>query len=220
MSESAVAAPGSAQQPQGIITPVVAAPAAPIAQADDQNPGWLAARLDRERRTFLNGLGFKDEADAKAAHEAATAAANAKKTSEEREAARIAELAALSAKTTALETTIAERANRELATLTPHQRAAVEAIAGTDKAAQLRAIDALAPTWGAAPATASAAPAAPIPAPGASAPTVTAPPAPSQTPQSNHLATYQDLQNRNPVAAASYFLANHDAISKAQTPRA
>lgn len=221
MSDPVVAAPGSAQQPQAVVAPAASAAApivspAPVVHADDQNPAWLGARLDRERRTYLAGLGFNSEADATAARDAATAAANAKKTAEEREASRIAEVASLTARATALESTIAERATRELSGLTPEQRAAVERIAGTDTAAQLRAIDALAPTWGAK----APAPAAPIPAAGSSAPVVPAPPAPNPNPQANHLATYEDLQKRDPMSAGAYYLQHYDAISKAQSPRA
>jgi len=116
-----------------------------------------------------------------------------------------------------LEATITARATREMGALTQAQQAAVTAIAGNDAAAQLRAIDALAPTW-AAPAPGQAPPAPPIPAPGQSAPVNPNPPPPNPNPQPNVQATYADLQRRNPVQAANYLLMHPELAGQPRSP--
>ena len=181
--------------------------AAPATRADDQNPPWLAERLERERKAMLKTLGVESEDDAKKALADFKAKQDAEKTEAQRNAEKLSELDRTKARASELEATVKGRASRELAGLSDAQRAAVLAIAGEDPAAQLKTIDALAPTWAtAAPVATTTTPAAtPAAAPAAA---TTAPPrsAPSDTTQTqaSPKETYQRLKAANPVAAAAY----------------
>lgn len=190
--------------------PTAPAPTAP--RADDQNPPWLADRLERERKAMLKTLGVESEDDAKKALADFKAKQDAEKTEAQRNAEKLSELDRTKARASELEATVKGRATRELAGLTEAQRVAVIAIAGDDPAAQLKTIDALASTW-AAPATTATAPAttttppATAPASATTAPPRSAPPDTTQT-QASPKETYQRLKATNPVQAAA-FLKQH-----------
>jgi len=205
--------------PVAPVTPVVApAPATPPA-----DPNWLPGRLEQHTRSLLKELGVTNVDEIKAAVKAAQDAALAKKTAEERAALAATELTTLKAQADAYAATIKARAEREFAALTPEQQSAVKSLAGEDFAAQLRTIDAFAPTW-----SKPAAPAAPAAAPIA-APATTAPANPGPAPgtpgaQPNHRATWEAMNNPqspstyNPVAAAHYLAQHQREIFAAQNP--
>jgi 2-oxoglutarate dehydrogenase E2 component (dihydrolipoamide succinyltransferase) len=214
------AAPAPAPNPQP--APVSAAPpaasAAPATPTEPHvgEPGWLPERLKRAeeaaRSAVLKELGITDPAQAKAALDAARAAEEAQKTQAQKDAERIAALTQSSARVAELEAIAKGRAEYEMAKLSDSQKAAVTALAGNDPGAQLKAITALAPTWGqsAAPVPPSAPPAAPV-VPASSTPAGAAP-APAQISGTDHKARYADLQKTNPVAAAHYLTAHQKDI--------
>lgn len=189
------------------VAPVIAATTAAVALPPpvEGDPAWLPARLERERKAFLEQLGVSNVEDVKKSLADFKAKQDADKTEAQRNAEKLSELDRVKARAAELETTISDRATRELAALTPEQKAAVEKIAGTDAAAQLRAIDALSGTW-AKPATAPGV-AAPVVTAGTAAAT-TAPPkvAPSDatTTQLSPKEQYARLKASNPIQAAHY----------------
>lgn len=205
-----------AAAPQAEPAPAIPAPAAQPDAPPPGDPNWLAPRLEQAKRTAENAIlaqiGVKDAAEAKAALDAHKAALDAAKTEAERVAARIAEGDAAKARAAILETAVGTHADSELAKLDDAKRAAVVAIAGDDKAAQLRAIAALAPTWGASVATPPAAVTPPA-APPAAATTAHPPnaPAPAATSQSevDHKAVFDGLVKAGKGAAASRYLNAH-----------
>jgi hypothetical protein len=200
--------------------PAAAMPPAQSATKSEQEPEWLPARLERaretERKALLRELGVEDTKDAKAALDAYKAAQEAAKTEQQRVAERMATLEAQAKRAADLEAVVTTKATSEFAALTDSQRVAVEAIAGTDAAARLRAIEALRPTWTAPNATA---PKPPIAAPASTAPAAPAP-APTAPAEQNVLATYDRLAKENPAAAAAYRLRNFDAYMKAKQSNA
>lgn len=182
-------------------TPPTPAPTAPA--APEQEPAWLAGRLQRERETamkqFLSELGVADVKDAKAGLKALKEAERAKMSEVEQLRTRLAELEPMAPKLTAYQEALSVHAKAEVEKLTEGQRAAVIAISGEDPAAQLKAIATLRPTWVSAPA----------PAPAPAAPANTAPPAAAPAPASapsptNHRAVYESLKMKNPIEAAIY----------------
>ncbi len=195
-------------------TPRAAAPVAPPT-ADDQNPPWLAARLERERRTALSELGIKDPAKAKEILTAAEKAAQEAKTQGERLGETNAKLTALEQQNAELRGAVEQVAKSRLAQLTDAQRKAVTDLAGDgddlDAPLAIQLIESLAPTW-AAPAAAASSAQAPTPSRPAptTPPTGTAPPpnAPASTTlsQPNHQEVHAGLLKTNPFAAASYAL--------------
>ena len=180
------------------VAPPAAAPAAPpppaaaAAAASDGEPNWLPARLERERKAVLKALGVENVDDAKAALAELDAALKATKAENE-----------------ALSTALAAHVKGALEPLTDAQRAAVLALAPDDPAAQLRALEALRPTW-ASPASAPPAVAAP---PTATPPADTsagrsAPNDGAATSPPDHKAIHAELEKTNPVAAARYAVAH------------
>lgn len=204
-----------------VVAPVVATPAAPVVETE---PHWLKPRLEREaasaRTALLAEIGVTDPEAAKKLVADEVARKEASKSLEQRaidaEKARDAE----KLRVTELSGTVTSIATERMTGLTEAQRAAVTAIAGTDAAAQLKAIAALAPTWAtASPLTQTAATTAstattvttPAPAP-AAANTAPGPnaPAPTTTSQPDHKAEYKRLKAENPVLASAY-LNKHEA---------
>jgi hypothetical protein len=197
---------------------IAAAPApapAPVGEPSEK-PSWLDARLERERAKVLKDLGIESLEDGKKAIGELNAKREAEKTSAQKAAELEGTLKSTKADKEAMAAALGGYAKTQLASLTDAQREAVAAIAGEDPVKQLKAIEALAPTWKAAagtPATPStpAAPGTPKPndtAPGQSAPNDsnanTSPPDPK--------AIYAELKKTNPFIAARYALANgvHD----------
>lgn len=213
MSDQTTTGATAAPPPTAPNAPTPASPApvppsaAPVADPAEvrMTSAQLKARLDETRAAALRELGFATADEAKAAAAAAKAAAEASKTAEQRAAEALAEKGRLAAEHEATLAIVREHAGRQLGALTDEQKAAVAAIAGDDPRAQLKAIDALRPTWGAQP----------PPAPIATAPTAaasTAPPPNAPAGQApavvDHAATYRGLKATNPIAAAA-FLRRH-----------
>jgi hypothetical protein len=230
------AAPSGAQPaavpaaaPAAGAVPAVAPPAgtAPVGSDGTVDPAWLSARLAREReqgrKAALGELGVTDTASAKKVLDDAAAAAEAKKTADQRLLETGGKVTTLEQENARLKEATASYATAQMATLTPEQQAAVRALApDTDPAGQLKTITAFAPTWG------KLAPAAAPPAAGA-APTVGAPPAvaappatgtapPANAPPSTTVsppdrkAEYLALKAKNPHAAALYLNEHSAAI--------
>lgn len=95
----------------------------------------------------------------------------------------------------ALTATITSTAKAALSGLTDAQRTAVTAIAGDDPALQLRAVEALRPTWAAAP-------------PKDTAPAPSSPKDVVSTTSNDPRTTWESLKNKNPVLAARFAIAN------------
>lgn len=217
MSDAQAAAPGTdtpAAAPAPI--PPAAPPPAPEAGAQ-QDPNWLAPRLEQAKRAaetaVLAQLGVKDAAEAKAALDAYKAAQDAAKTEAERVSARLAEGEAAKARAATLEAAVSAHAATEMAKLDDAKRDAVIAIAGEDTAAQLRAISALAPTWSAQVQPPPAAVVPPPAAPPAAATTAHPPtaPAPAIATQSpvDHKAVFESLAKAGRGIEASRYLTAH-----------
>jgi hypothetical protein len=175
-----------------------------------------SARAAAERAVF-EGLGLtRDEitalVDQKKKHD------EANKTLEQRVAEREAELKASRERSSGLLETIKQRADAEMALLNEGQRSAVARLAGDDHAAQLRAIDALWPTWQAqekaAVTTAGQQQQPPKPTPIQTAPAPSAPGAGIPSAPIDHHAKYLELKAKNPIAAARYARINPSAYSK------
>lgn len=202
----------------------VAPPAAPSAvpQPGDESQPWFKERLEREQRlareALLKDLGVDDPEKAK------KAIADAKKAEEEAKSQgqKLGETAKTleseKAERERLSKVVTDHAGRQIATLTEAQQAAVRAIApDTDPAAQLRAIDALKPTWvTAAPPPAGATGAAPPPQPtppaAGTAPPPNAPPPNGSVSPPDRKAEYLALKAKNPHAAAVFLNKHADAI--------
>jgi hypothetical protein len=128
-------------------TPPAAAPAQP-ATTPDQDPSWLAGRLERERKAILKELGVDSADDVKKALADLKAKREAEKTETQKTAELIADLKRKEERLSSLETAVSVKAKNELALLTETQRKAVEALApDNDPALVLGAIEALKPTW-------------------------------------------------------------------------
>lgn len=232
-------------------TPAVAAPPAitppavvtPPADPPGLDPQWLATRLERAkgigRDGLLKELGTDSLDAAKAAIADAKAAAEAKKTAEQRAleaTSKAAQTEQALARSTAL---LKEQAGRMMMVLTQDQQKAVTDFAGEDPQEQLRAIHHFAPLWAkaaAAPladegemsdeeiaklesdlAEVKAAKAGKQPGAAAPPPANTAPPPgapPGNTPGSppDHRAVYSQLSRTNPFKAAAYGLQNFGAV--------
>lgn len=212
-----------ATPPAPTAAPAAPQPAAPHAPPPEpvvtMTPATLKARLEEESAAALRRLGFKDEADAKAAIAARAAEAEAKKGAEQRAVEARAAAEAATAETRSHLEVIREHAGRQMMALTDEQQKAVKDIAGDNPALQLKSITALMPTWAkkeaaddAARAAAKAAAAANAAPQGGTAPPPNAPSGAPATGPVDHKARHAQLKKTNPVAAAAYLRANQDAI--------
>jgi hypothetical protein len=209
--------------PQGTpAPPVPAAPASsagqppPAAPSDDKislSQQALNERLARAKRSALDEalkeLGVDNLEAAKGAVAKARELEEAKKSEIEKFSEKVKALEPEAKKAKDLSDRLARYADAELSKLTEPQKAAVLAIAGEDKARALDTIEALRPTWAAAPAAASAT----LPAP---AKTTASGPAPAATaaPTIDHKAVYEALKAEHPMKAAQYALAHSRDIYK------
>jgi hypothetical protein len=174
---------------------------------DDALKARIESAKAAERTALLASLGYDSIDAAKADAEARKLAAEAAKSEAQKAAEERARLVTEAEKAKGLAAVVTEHAGRQLSVLTAEQQAAVKAIAGDDAAAQLRAIDALRPTWATSietPKPAAPPPAAPT---GPSGPGAGAPPASTPT-QVDHETEYQRLMAINPIHAARYMAAN------------
>lgn len=202
--------------------PVVAPPPAPapavvppaVTGEPTEDPPWLAGRLTRARSKQLTDLGFKDEAEARAALEARRAAEESTKTLEQRrlEAETLANK--LKQETTELTAYVTQVATSRMAGLTDAQRAAVTAVAGDNPKLQLSMIDAFASTW-ATPAAPLGAPSPPAPPkPGQTAAPAPPPPAPG-TPKTD-FEKWNDLKQTDSVGASLFYQLNSMKIEQSR----
>jgi hypothetical protein len=226
-----VVAPEGGVAPAAPVVPVVpAAPPAPPApqHADPEGP-WLKPRLDSAKATgakereaaLLAEAGVPDVATLKTILADHKAKVDASKTAEQKAAELTAQLASLTAEKASIQAQrdalVAEQASTAaqlMAVLSPEDQGLVKQLSGDDPVRQNQVIEAL-NRQGKIKLSGDA-PRAPIPAPATSTQVTPAPPPPGANPQPNHLATYSDLEKRNPVAAAHYLIANFDAIQKAK----
>lgn len=217
--------PSATQNPPATPAAPPTAPAAPAAappKAGDLPDEALRQRLERERakggeeavQAMLSKLGVTSEADISAALTAFKAAQDAAKTTEEKLAELNLVKEQISAKTAQYETIIKARATAELSELTDEQTNAVKAIAGDDPAQQLKAIDALKPTWKQGP-TAAPEPAPPAPPADTAPARAAAPDATNQSPP-DHKAVWEAMQKTNPFAAAAYYQKHRTEIFPSQ----
>lgn len=218
----APAAPVQAQQP----APAPAPSNGP--KVGDLPDEALAKRLERERETaqrdLLKQLGVTDVKGAAEAMAELKRRQDAERSELDRVKAEADALRAKAARADQQEPVIKARADAEMASLTEAQRAAVVRLAGDDPARTLSTITelrvgGLLPAVGASATTTTAEPPKPVPAPASTAAPAPPAPQPNPAPTPNHLATYQDLEKRNPVAAAHYYLAHASAIQAAQQQR-
>lgn len=192
------------------------APAAkPAVTVADLPPEALAKRVDQAknaaRNELLAELGITDPAAAKAALKAHADALEAAKS-------RDLKLAELEVQVKAQNDALASSVGRVSAAITAEQKAAIDAIAGTDPAAWLRTYNALSPTWttpapAAAAVAAVAAPAAPPPVSSTTAAAPAPSPAGNVSPP-NHAIAYKRLSSENPFAASIYLERHGDACYK------
>lgn len=238
-TEAVLVAPPAPPPPPVAPAPVAAPPAPPpVAPAPaDADPGdgslpkWVAARLEQAKRVaateVLRSIGAETPEQAKAAVERAKAAADAEKSAADKAAEATARAALLQKERDDLHSTVGVYAAAQLGALTAEQRAAVVALAGDNPAAQLRTLDALRPTWTAAPPAGNAPPVAaappvappPLAAPANTAPPQGAPPAGAPPAQVDHLAVLKTLETTNPIRAARYrttYASEIEAASKAR----
>lgn len=250
------AAPSAPAQPAS--PPVPAAKPKYEVDYDPNNPPWLNDRLDRERKSaakeaeaaarkaMLAELGVDDPAVLKKLADEEKKRAEERKSLEQRVAERETALKAKDDRNRELEESVKSYAEMQLAGLTEQQKAAVLAVAGSDPPKQLKAIEALRPTWsivapnaqapqGSQAATGSdstnqtnAAP--PVVQPPAVKPASATAPAPNAPPPAgapvvpNHLETYEKLNNPSspdyaPFKASAYLLAYGNEIREARKAR-
>ncbi len=215
--------PDNPQPPAPAAAPPAPPPAAaapPAAPPAEPTASWLNPRLDQAARAgeskVLKELGVTDLAAAKQVIADSKKRAEADKSDNEKAAERIAEHERTSSRNATLEAAVTEHAARQMAGLTKEQGEAVKKIAGDDSAAQLRAIDALSPTWTATPIPGTPADPPPEgtngdgkppaePPGGDTAPARAAPKddAASTSP-TDHGAAYQRLRETNPYQANIY----------------
>lgn len=216
-----------------------AAPApAPAAQPPAGDPAWLNPRLEQAKRSALRDAGFETPEEAAAAKKRLKELEDEKRTEQQRLEAQVKELEGPAAQAAGLQKRVDAWALQQMATLTPEQQASVKQLAGDDASKQLEVIEALKPTWAAAPPADPAAAAAEQPAgsppaaPSGTPPTPARPPvAPATTthtqpapdgsaaPAESHLARYEAIKKSNPVEAGIYRREHSAAIAQEREAR-
>lgn len=232
IAQPAAASPAASPAPAATApqSPPPAA-AAPIVESEPQagnEPGWLKARLERERKATLKGLGVESEEDAKSAISAERARREAEKSELQKAQERAAKADTFEKSNEKLLSVVAQQATAVLSGLTAEQKAAVTTAAGDDPVEQLRLYNIMRATWAApaappivaapavlspaaaAPAVAPQAPAAPaapavLPPPANTMPANAAPP-PANAPPKTHAEVYAALKAdpANQFKAAAY----------------
>jgi hypothetical protein len=206
-------APAATPAPAAPATPAVPAPAEP-----DKEPHWLPDRLRRAeeaaRKAILKDLGVENPKDAKLALDAYKADQEAKKSELQKAQERAAALEAKANERDQYRSAVEAQAAADLASLTPEQRAAVEALAGDDPLKVSTAIRALRPTWAVSQTATPSAPVAPAAPPPMAAPVNTAAPAAAPRPTSpkSKWDEFQELERTNPRASGLFYSLNKLAI--------
>lgn len=201
-------------------TPVAAAPVAPAAESpiaqtpaaapstatqDANDPFWLNERLARTARQTLKAAGIdvpKNADPLEVAKEAAKKSEERKgerKRLREEAAAAKAEAEQIKSQYSAAEDVLKSFAAIEMAKLGEAQQAMVKTIAKDNYAEQLKAISLLRTQPVAAPEAAK-----PLPAPASTSPAASAPAPGGTAAPEDHLATYRQLKETNPLLAAQY----------------
>lgn len=152
---------------------------------------------------MLADLGIEDVEDGKKAIADLKARKDAEKTAAQKAAEFEGKFKTTEAERQRLGEALTIYAKAQLAGLSETQRAAVTSVAGEDPAAQLKAIEALTPTWKAAAAPVATSPTAPAD----TAPRPNAPSAPTTSPP-DPKAIHAELAKTNPIIAARYALAH------------
>ncbi len=192
-----------------VVEVAVPAKTEPKAKAEETEPHWLNARLERERASMLKKFGFESVEEAQASATELKAKREAEKTSADKAADALSRAKKAESKEKALNEAVTEFAARQMVGLSEEQKSAVTTIAGDDPALQLKAIAALQPTWTKAEAAAA------IKVEPAKAVDTTPPanaPAQGTTSDTNHKAQYETLKKSNPFAAAAYGLAHSGEV--------
>jgi len=185
--------------------------AAPVAEskeskqeAKSEDPAWLNPRLEQAKRGAESGIlkrfGVEKPEDLEAKLARLAELERAQLSEQERVSLELKELREKAVRASALEESIGMVANRELGGLNELQKAAVVALAGSDPAMQIKAIESLRPTWTAVQSSA------PVQTQAAPAQTSAAPaqPASASISQIDHKSRYAELQKTNPFAASAY----------------
>jgi len=207
--------PKSAAPAAPAAKPPTPPPAAAPANEPKEEPAWLKDRLERQERSLLKKLGFDDVDGGKKAVDELKKRRDSEKTETERLKDENKALKKDADEATELRTALEGHATVALAALTDDQRAVVQQIAGDSPAKQLKTIETLKPTW-----STQGTPSAPAAASPPATTTQTAPaPAGAAPPSENLLAQYEDLQEKNPLRASHFYLANALAIEKASKAR-
>ena len=205
---AASAVPATATPP----APAEPAPEKPRVQADALPPDALKARLESAqqtaRRELLKELGVEDPKDAKQALAELKQRQDAERTELEKAQAEADTLKAKATKADTYREILSRRAMAEMADLTEQQRATIKELAGDDPASVVNVIDKMRAggLLGSAqpkqPEAEKNPPKVPDTSPGKTAPdeTNSSPP--------NHKAIHQELQQKNPFAAANYLAAH------------
>lgn len=219
-----------------------AAQAAPAIDSSPQPPNgaggadqgsqhaWFNDRIAQAKRSaqaeLLKELGITDPAAAREMLQAGQRAIDAGKTELQRKDDEVNALRAVATQAQTYQEAIAKRAAAELQRLPEAARERVKAIAGDDPLKLLETIDlaltmgtsSSAPAAAAAPATAPAAAVAgteqaraPVPPAASTSAAAGGPPSATGSPP-DHLVVWRDMQSRNPLAAAHYYLAHQREI--------
>lgn len=203
------AAPQITLPPAG--TPPAGTPPAP----PEKDPDWLNKRIGNAKKSAvaetLKELGVEDLESAKAAIAAKKKIDDEAKTAAQKAAELDTKLKATETEKAAMAEALATYAAAQMKGLTEAQRAAVTAIAGEDAAKQLKAIEALSPTW-AAGATSTTTTDTTTQKPTDTAPIKSAPKDNGGNSPPDHKAVYAELKKTNPFLAARYGIAHgvHD----------
>lgn len=131
----------STEEPKAVVQPPKGEP----------KPEWLDARLAQARKSaevdLLKALGAENTEEAKAALTELKTRREAAKSAEEKAADLGTKLSAAEKDKAEYAEALKAFATAQLASLTPEQKAALEAIAGSDPAKQIKAYAALSATW-------------------------------------------------------------------------
>lgn len=224
--DAGAGASGGGSTPAGATAAAGATGATASDVLPEKDENWLKGRLDQAKKSgqkeLLKSLGVDKPEDVKAALDRLKVLDEEKLTTEQKTAAKLAELEPKASRAVALEATVKAYADKELAGLSELQRAAVTNLAGEDPERVLKTIESLRPTWGASAGAAGA-----VETSGstgstgatgsAGASTTAAGKAPGAITNTespvDHKAVYAGLLKTNPFEAPRYYDAHSKAIN-------